>query len=653
MALFAYIPAVYPLPVGPSAASSHYAIYSTNVTHSETYRVGSGQNIATTTGISYRSDEYSGDYESFSGHNTTRRETHEAGAETRYSPGQQGYTVSRYHVYFTNHLTNESYFNPPGGAMWTVSKVSQTYGTAYGTESRVSILGTITYSSVSTYYDTLYSESIEESTGFVGGGDETHTYIASALSSFTVDIGGGVSTTRTIRTTVEDTVVVPWGMQVSYSTELFANHTNEALGLHLYLTPGQLVLDLVGGGVSTTDYFLLGSPTFLTAAEDVVTALLFDRSESVTTVNRVLQIGSAEYDTFLDAADTTYAVTLGTAPPYITTSSTTRWVPSVGVETWPGQFLVLTGYDAPEYSLSEDYSETLTAPVGAVTPYTVKYYNTTPHTLWKAVAQEPGVRSLRRVGHVESTTILETVAPYLFTEDTSYSEQFISTFSSSAIGFAVTSSGRTTATTVSSVSSAGLTETLFQWTFLSPGYFDGGGAGGTPVIVRREALGGIQIPDGLRTDSPRYGAPNLQQIPTQYGIAQRPAVLAPLFSDTDATSATGGPQVTETAYSWRGNHVAANDRPCSWNATAIIPHGVFMTAAYDSSSGTGATALQTTYLPHTEHTTRELTGDRTVMVPVGFQSIDSVTRRSWVVLGGGFVPYFTARRYYNNTEEFF
>ena len=651
MALFAYIPEVYPQPGVPSVSGSEYAIYSTSVTYSESYQ---GHFDSTNTGNSYRLVEYIGDYDGVAGYNTSRSELGATRANTQYFY-QDSRTTSNSN--FLNHLTEYSYLNVPGGAMWTESRVSQTYGTTV-TSRRWGSGTAISSSSVSF---TSYSESIDEFTGSVGGEDETLTYIASDLSVFTVDIGGGAATTRTIRTTVEATVAVPAGMQVSYSTELFVNQTNEVLGLHLYLTPGQLVCDLVGGGVSTTDYFLLGSSPFFTAAVDVATALLLDRSESENsvTVNRVLQIGSIEYDAFFDAADTTYAVTLGTEPPSITTSSTTRRVPSVGVETWPEQLLVFTGYDAYEYSWTENYEETLLAPVGAVTPFTVSYYHPTTHKLWKAVAQEPGVRSLRQTGLVESTAILETIAPYLFTEDTSYTGQFTSTYSSSATFFnngsvltASTDWGRTVDTTMSGESSVGHTATLFQYTGL--GYSAEDGAGGTPVIVRREALGGIQIPNGLRTDSPRYRAPNLQQTPTQYGIAQRPAVLAPLFSDTDATFATGGPQATETAYSWRANHVAAIDRPCSWNATAIIPHGVFMTAAYDSSSGTGPEDLQTTYLPRTGHTTRELTGDRTVMVPVAHRSIYSVTQRSVLVSRGGFgVPFFTTPRYYNNTSEFF
>jgi hypothetical protein len=106
--------------------------------------------------------------------------------------------------------------------------------------------------------------------------------------------------------------------------------------------------------------------------------------------------------------------------------------------------------------------------------------------------------------------------------------------------------------------------------------------------------------------------------------------------------------------------VAVNDKPGSWDAVAIHPVGVFLTAEYDDASESGPTSSGTTHI--TSLGQSPLTGKRTVWEAVPYNvwvpgTVDSFfTYEGYDPLGPNPLfepPGFTAPRYYNNTAEFF
>ena len=200
----------------------------------------------------------------------------------------------------------------------------------------------------------------------------------------------------------------------------------------------------------------------------------------------------------------------------------------------------------------------------------------------------------------------------------------------------------------------GDTDTIYGDT-VGPRYGYGWFSWAHPVVVRKVALGGVQIPQDFSVGGGRYANPVFAQTPSQYGFAQRPAVLGPLFADTEHLEGTGLAARTQTAHVWgdppgaqAGVVVVGNDAPAGWDATVVTPCGVFMTASY-SGTESGPSELSSVYLPFTAQTTQVLGDARTVWVPAAYRINKSST---------GYAPWFDVfwagtPRYYNNTSEFF
>lgn len=200
----------------------------------------------------------------------------------------------------------------------------------------------------------------------------------------------------------------------------------------------------------------------------------------------------------------------------------------------------------------------------------------------------------------------------------------------------------------------GDTDTIYGDT-VGPRYGYGLFSWAQPVVVRKVALGGIQLPENFSVGGARYINAGFAQTPSQYGFAERPAVLGPILADTDQLDGTGGAAQTQTAHVWgsppgaqAGVVVGGNDAPAGWDATVVTPCGVFMTASY-SGTESGPSELSSVYLPFNAQTTQVLGGARTVWVPAVYCINKSST---------GYVPAFDVfwvgtPRFYNNTAEFF
>jgi hypothetical protein len=100
----------------------------------------------------------------------------------------------------------------------------------------------------------------------------------------------------------------------------------------------------------------------------------------------------------------------------------------------------------------------------------------------------------------------------------------------------------------------------------------------------------------------------------------------------------------------------ANDEPAEWGATAITPHGVYMTASYGEGES-GPSGLVSTFFPNGEQTTLAMGGARTVMDQVSFGVFSTYSSEELAGLIE-LIPernfYLTSTpRFYNNTAEFF
>lgn len=502
------------------------------------------------------------------------------------------------------------------------------------------------------------------STNLDGASTESRPNIVNYVASTTYSDERG----RTNRTTTDSSLDA--GTQlVSFHSELFVgNSTAEAFFMTTSRNTGVTPFILGGTEVFAGHYTSFGEGhqgmSTSIAAETVYEVInASDVSAVMTTFEGVQEFVSHTPTTLIfDFYDETGGVTEDAATLLseglsLTTSAVTREVPTVIETTW-------------SIGLGSTFSFAAPIPIGVATTtkFRIDHYT---FTQLQPVADTGGFQVLRATG--SSGTITQIVAG----PNTSY--RTTSSFSSSS-STSETSAGYNMrrGETGSSQTFAGASARGLHVTYLAETLFPGPRTSSAPLVLRRVALGGVRAPASFSVGSPRYAEVDFEQNPTQYGIAQRPAVLGPLFANTDERGATGGAVRTQTAYSWGAltepwsgvggdlefemgilhrRTVVAADKPAQWDATAITPCGVFMTASYGESES-GPTVFESTFIPRSSRTTQALAGARTVIDHVDyvgpFTTISNVVDTTeWEVTEGMHLLAATTPRFYNNTAEFF
>jgi hypothetical protein len=550
-----------------------------------------------------------------------------------YSSTEEEYTVAEGGITLT-FGTNTSFSESAEG--------SYSFSSEYPGYTDVFVTEAAGPSSSGSTYSGLYTSAV------LSTWENTFDYIASTTSSYTTLVEDTVASTsavgtRSVRTTTYSETDAG-GQLVSYHTELFADGTNEAVCIHTSFRTGAVCTLLGEPGVFAGDYVLISNRFFeSTALRDEVAGVYDESLAGVsTTYGETLPEVSVVWDDYnLYGGVTTYDAATQIVSSKLTTYSSTRLTPSSEANT--------SHFDAVTIEGSAFISEM----VSTTTQFRASLAT---YAQWVPIAQEPGASAIRGVRSFIEVKTVPTARDYVTTVDSSSSSSYSAT--GGYAGVFTTGEGSNSFDTYAE---AGRTLRYIQKTKLEPENMPTPAA--IPVLVRRAGLGGMQIPSAFSTALGRFSNPQFEQPPTQYGFAQRPAVLAPLFSDTDVTSATGGAAATNTAFLWDAFGVTTsyvvgeNDRPATWDAFVITPVGVFMTAAYNDTSESGPSNLGTSYFQFAGQTTAALTGPRTVWEAVAHRShgtesseLAGSAANSYGVLNG---LETTTHRFYNNTEEFF
>jgi hypothetical protein len=518
--------------------------------------------------------------------------------------------------------------------------------------------------------------------------DNTHTYLAS--TTYTLSYEGNDNVYYRTYKTVTVASVDAGTKLLRFDLEFFVAHpTVEAVCLYPNQQTG-VVCPLLGevglfAGSSTTfpegHFYNVGAAL---QTYETFDAIVYGESTSTFFIGDTLEEASAtwgEYDS-VGGASSEDARSTTDAASKVTTYSTTRVTPTVNEA---------TGAISPGYS----YDYTADNPAGDRYETYVRAVQSTCRRFYPEA--EAGVVSVPELMGVTSTEAVAYPKMFVTTSSTSGSGTTSGTFGTRILAAwwqdevfyfvgldATSSSGRSF--TLSKDAGSTYKPPRYSYTRANPPPVVGGGSpaypdespiygdtdtiyGDTvgprygygwfswapPVVVRKVALGGMQIPQDFSVGGGRYANPVFAQTPSQYGFAQRPAVLGPLFADTEHLDGTGVAARTQTAHVWgvpqgaqAGVVVGGNDAPAGWDATVVTPCGVFMTASY-SGTESGPSELSSVYLPFTAQTTQVLGDARTVWVPADYHINKSST---------GYAPWFDVfwagtPRYYNNTSEFF
>lgn len=550
------------------------------------------------------------------------------------------------------YVTHAAYFETSGDG-YTEYQASRTY-----------VQGTTTQSGTNTVYTTKTASSSTSVTSYFYGTDTFGhydvVYAASTTESYTTTVEvGAPAVTRTRVVPVASTIEVPrYGWSVSYITEWFAE-SDEILCLYTDFFTGGVRCELLGSVVQTTDYVSFSTLPYVTSITYTLKYRTLDK-DNYSTASDIINnpvsgtllrdraaFTGTSYDAFsMFTTRTSYDdSTTFTTNQRVTSSSATRL--TYGWEDFTeaygeffGQTSSFLGADGEEFTYfppvhSENTTTTATTYFGLTTrsAYTPDF--------------ESGVRGVVVTESARRAADITTLFPYF--------GLMVGTDTGTGNGHPVELGLGWTRDVIGN----NLTTKATRYEVLLPGLPNQG----TPAqIVRKVFVGGVQAPNEVGTTFDRYRAPVFSPDPTQYGFAQRPAVLAPLFASTGLSelSVTNGGQAHNTAYSWQTASVAVNDRPGSWDAVVIHPMGVFLTAEYDDSSESGPTSSGTTHIIFPGQS--PLTGKRTVWEAVphnvwGPDTVDSFYSQAFEYAHGPNLlftpPGFTAPRYYNNTSEFF